>query len=638
MKEIPSDRRTHLKYYLAASVSLITFLVYLPSLQNEFISRWDDGQYILNNVFIRSFNINLFKKAFFGFYAANWHPLTWISHAVDCVFWGLNPVGHHLTNNILHTGNTFIVVLLAARLVEAGKVPDVGFSDNGALIAAATTGILFGVHPLHVESVAWVSERKDLLCGLFFLLSVMTYLGYATKSEEVSSSAARSETRILSKYYLFSLAFFILALLSKPMAVSLPVVLLVLDWYPLRRIGSMKSFRLACIEKLPFVAFSFVSSILAILAQKAGGAMEMNESVPFSTRLLVAAESLVAYLWKIVMPVNLSPYYPYPKNVSLLSWQYLSAVVLALGITAACMVIVKKRKVFLSAWGYYVVTLIPVSGIVQVGGQAMADRYMYLPSIGPFLLLGLLAAWAYEKARAAEKWGVSLKIAAASAFLFVFIPMGYLTVRQITAWKNDIDLWSSVIAEEPTNIPQAYTNRGLALYDTGRIDLAIDDFSKALAVDPGSYEAYNFRGSALDNMGQPDKAIADFDKAIALNPRYAEAYYNRGISCGKIGLLEDSIKSFDKALELDPNKAEAYVSRGVSYARAGRNNEALEDFNKAILLNSNNAMAYFNRANFYSQAGNKRLAESDFQIACDLGVKQGCDSLQALLHPAMNGQ
>jgi len=653
-KKAFGSHRKNFKYYVAGSVSLITFVIYLSSLQNEFIFRWDDGQYIIENPFIRSLDLTLFKRAFSGFYAANWHPLTWISHALDYALWGLNPLGHHLTNNILHAINTFLVVVLTAKLLEAGReslddkispIPSLpkrgtgltpslkkgdggGFSDKRTLIAAATTGLLFGLHPLHVESVAWVAERKDLLCALFFLGSVMTYTKYVSGIIPEGPHVAPSTKGGSYKYYSLSLGFFTLALLSKPMAVSLPIVLLILEWYPFRRIRSMKSLWSAFIGKLPFIALSLVSSILTILAQKRGGAMAMTEFVPLSARALVAAASLMEYLWKIVLPINLSPYYPYPRDVSLLSLQYLSAVVIAVLITAACAGMVKKQKVWLSAWGYYAVTLIPVIGIVQVGGQAMADRYTYLPGLGPSLVIGLAAAWVSGKMYTAEKRGLTSKLVTAGAVLFVFVAITYLTVKQIRIWKNDITLWSYVIEKQPTGVPQAYNNRGLTFVDMEQFDKAMEDFDKAIASNPGFYEAFNHRGGTFEKMGQFDKAIDDFDKAISLNPRYAEAYYNRGVVYGKTGSFDASIASFNKSLELDPGKVDAYVSRGVSYAIIGKHDKALKDFNEAIDLNQNYAKAYLNRANLYSVTGRKELAIADFQKACDLGDQGGCNALK----------
>ncbi len=366
-------KRQNVKYALAGLISLTTFVVYLSSLQNAFVL-WDDEYYVLENPHIRSFDLNFFKWAFFDFYAANWHPLTWISHALDYAVWGLDPMGHHLTNNILHAVNTFLVVLLVVRLLasrQADKLtssPGTSVSaeppgaDNSrftihdsrfALIAAGVTGLLFGLHPIHVESVAWVAERKDLLCALFYLLCIMEYARYADSTTPPSPSYLFSPANPpecgKKKWqrrwrYLSALSFFILALLSKPMAVTLPFVLLILDWYPLQRIISLRTFKTAFIEKLPFIALSISSSILTILAQKAGGTIATIEAIPLSTRMLVAAKSLVAYIWKMIVPVHLLPYYPYPKDAALFSVDYISAIALTVAISAVCIVMAKKQK------------------------------------------------------------------------------------------------------------------------------------------------------------------------------------------------------------------------------------------------------------------------------------------------------
>ncbi|MGD0887443.1 MAG: hypothetical protein ABSA46_21585 [Thermodesulfovibrionales bacterium] len=279
------NSRRRVPYYLAAFVSLITFSVYLPALRNDFVS-WDDDLYVINNLHIRSLDWAFFQWAFSGFYASNWHPLTWVSHAFDYAFWGLNPLGHHLTNTMLHAMNTFLVVLLCIKLLEMWKersMPEEAsafLDERRIVIAAGVTGLLFGLHPLHVESVAWVAERKDLLCGLFFLLSISAYANHirALVNEPLEKKEAAS--RFFKRSYLVSLVFFVLALLSKPMAVSLPVVLLLLDWYPFQRIRSRKSFRDSCVEKLSFIVCSLISSILTIMAQRTKGAMTMTAFVP----------------------------------------------------------------------------------------------------------------------------------------------------------------------------------------------------------------------------------------------------------------------------------------------------------------------------------------------------------------------
>ena len=622
-------RRIHVTYYLAGSVSLVTLAVYLYALQNEFVD-WDDGDYVCNNPFIRSFNGAFFRWAFLDFYAANWHPLTWISHAIDYAVWGLNPLGHHLTNNILHAVNTFLVVLLVVRLVasqQADKLTD--FHDTPlmshfsrvTLIAAGTTGLLFGLHPLHVESVAWVAERKDLLCGLFYLLSVLAYVRYARAMSLVNSSFSlpgvkgtghsvrgtmQSALAVTSPPYvpgplpsykgaLFSaLCFFIFALLSKPMAVSLPVVLLILDWYPFKRIRSVETCVTVLIEKLPFAALSLGSAILTVLAQRADNALALMEAVPFTPRILLASRSLVYYLWEMIWPVNLVPYYPYPRTIDLLSLTYLLPLGLVIGITTVCVVVAKPYRLWLSVWSFYVVTLLPVLGIVQAGGQSMADRYTYLPSLGPFLIVGLVSAWVWVKVTALRKWGPMVPLLSAVLALCIFAAMGYLTINQIGIWKNSIELWSAVIEKEPTN----------------------------------SF-AYFKRGAAFFKMGRPDKAIADYNRSVALAPFHFEAFYGRGLALSRIGQFNEAIKDYTTALYIKPKYADAYNQRGLTYSYAGQYGKALEDISKAIELNPMNADAYINRGNLYLSAGSRGLAMSDFQKACDLGSRGGCYALES---------
>jgi protein O-mannosyl-transferase len=314
----------NVKYYLASAAALATLILYLPALRNAFVGVWDDDAYIAKNVAIRSMNLTFFRWAFFDFHAGNWHPLTWISHAVDYALWGPNPLGHHLTNIMLHAANTAIVVLLTLKMLEIvaertrQNTSTIFLTDQMILIVAGVTGLLFGLHPIHVESVAWATERKDLLCALFFLLSVTMY----TSSVRTACHEApqdESVSRLFHKRYLITLGFFILALLSKPMAVTLPVVLLVLDWYPLNRIRSLKSLRAASLEKIPLLALSLAASMLTILAARAEEAIRSLEFAPLSSRVLVASRSIVAYLGKMLLPMPLSPLYPYPKDVSLFS-------------------------------------------------------------------------------------------------------------------------------------------------------------------------------------------------------------------------------------------------------------------------------------------------------------------------------
>jgi len=382
------------------------------------------------------------------------------------------------------------------------------------------------------------------------------------------------------------------------MAVTLPVVLLILDWYPLNRIWSLKTAWAAGVEKIPFFALSLVSSIVTMIAQQTGGAMKMMEVAPLSTRALVAVQSLVAYLGKMLLPLHLIPFYPYPKEASLYTFEYASAIMLAVGITAACMVLARKQKVWLSAWGYYVVTLVPVLGLVQVGEQSMADRYTYLPSFGPFLVAGLGAAWIAEKSRFAGRGETASLFLTVSVMVSLGILLSYATFQQTGLWRNGIKLWSAVIEREPTRVPFAYL----------------------------------LRGRAFEKEGQIDKATTDYTRAITLNPRFIEAYNSLGMIYGKARIYDQAIEIFSRAISLDPGRATSYNNRGRTYFHLGLYEKALEDLNRAIALDQDLDVAYVNRGELHYKMGNNAQATTDFQKACDLGNAVGCKALHQVSH------
>jgi tetratricopeptide (TPR) repeat protein len=452
------------------------------------------------------------------------------------------------------------------------------------------------------------------------MLSIMAYMRYITPPILPLDKGRREEglKGVRGKWYFTSLGFLILALLSKPMAISLPVVLLVLDWHPFERIPSFKALRTAIVEKLPFIALSIVSSILTVLAQRAAGAVVSMEYAPLSTRILVGMRSLVAYLWKMVLPLDLVPFYPYPKDASLFSLEYLSAVILVGGITAACIVLAKRQKLWLSVWGYYVITLLPVLGIVQVGLQSMADRYMYLPGLGPFLVIGLMSAWIWARIQRPDKQGLIARSLTVAAALLVFISLSYLTFKQIGIWKNSIVLWSYVIEKEPERVPVAYYNRGTTFERMGMPDRAIADYDKAIAIKPSYYDAYNNRGLAFEKMGLLDKAIADYDRAIALKPSYYEAFNNRGLAFQKMGLLDNAVKDLEMAMTLKQSSSAAYDNLGKIYGKTGRFDRAIEEFNRAIAMDPLYHEAYYNRAIVYEKMGQTDAAIESYNKAIAL--------------------
>ncbi len=608
---------------LALSAAGITFLIFLKALQNGFVN-WDDNLYVYGNVFIRSLDARFFRWAFTDFRtSANWHPLTWLSHALDYRIWGIDPAGHHLTSVLLHAMNTFLVVILIVTLLESARrktKEGALLTGKGILIAGFTAGLLFGIHPLHVESVAWVSERKDVLCAFFFLLSLLSYARYAGSAEEKS----RAILPWLDKRYLLALGFFVLALLSKPMAVTLPCVLLVLDWFPYDRIGAGKLPRAVVMEKIPFFVLSIALSAVAVLAQASGGALAALRSSPLQWRLAVGTSALISYLREMVFPFNLSPFYPYPKEVSLLSFHYLGAFMSFAGITAACLLsyIRSGRKLWLAVWTFYFITLLPVLGIIQVGEQSMADRYSYLPSIGPFLIAGLAVAAAsgriFEVARRDGRR--TLLVAAALGIVGI---MSYMTIQQIGVWKDGITLWDDVIGKEP-GVSFAYNNRGLVYDDMGLYDAAMKDYDRSIALKPDFFRPYSNRGVILMREGLLDEAIRDFDKSIALNPSFGEAYMNRGIAYDRKGRFGMAMEDFGRALALDPVSYETLINRGVAYASRGLLDMAVRDYSKAVSINPYSDKAFNNRGVIYYKKGLYDEAVADYSraLAINPGFKE----------------
>ncbi|MEJ2697075.1 MAG: tetratricopeptide repeat protein, partial [Candidatus Sulfobium sp.] len=451
----------------------------------------------------------------------------------------------------------------------------------------------------------------------FFLLSLLSYAKYAADSAEEKSQPA---IPWMNKRYLLALIFFILALLSKPMAVTLPLVLLILDWFPYERIGFRKIPRAAVMEKVPFFILGIALSAVAVLAQASGGALVAFRSVPLQQRLAVGASSLVSYLREMVIPLNLSPFYPYPKDVPLFAFHYLWALLAVILITTACLLSYRRsgRRLWLAVWTFYVAMLLPVIGIVQVGEQSMADRYTYLPAIGPFLLAGLAAAWFSGKVFTAPGRNVKKALFAAGA-LGMIAAMSYLTVRQTGVWKDSLTLWNYVIEKEP-GVSFAYNNRGLVYSDMGLFDKAGRDYDRSIALKPDFFRPYNNRGVIFIRRGLPDRAISDFDRSISLNPSFDEAYMNRGIAYDRRGLFGKSMEDFARALSLNPLSYETLINRGVACGARGLLDEALRDYGRAISINPYSDKAFNNRGVIYYKKGLYRNAVADYNRALEINA------------------
>ncbi len=557
----------------AALVALLVFIVYLPSLWNGFVN-WDDPTYVINNPYIRSLDLAFIKWSLTNIYFANWHPLTIISYAVDYAIWGTNPFGYHLTNNILHGLNTALVLLLTVLLCSeaAKKGPDKPPAGYWPLRAGIVAALLFGLHPLRVESVVWVAERKDVLTAFFFLLSVLAYLRYATGGK--------------AAFYVAALLTFALALLSKPMAVTLPAVLLIIDLYPLDRFNfkGAGAIRRALLEKAPFFALSIAASLVAVWAQRHGGALS-----PVSMSLLekgaTALRASVFYLYKTAVPANLAPFYPHPADAGALTPETIVSFVALSAIVLLCAFTFKRRRYLAAAFLCYIVTLGPVSGIIQVGSQAAADRYTYLPTISFFIITGA-ALTAIATGR--------LRGPAIAAGIILVAALSWATISQGGIWKDSLTLWSYEIEKYPDRVAIAYTNRGIALGGIGKDEPAIADFTRAVSLDPEMKMAWYNRALSLSNLGRYREAVADLDRAVEIDRLYADAYHNRGVAHANLAEYEKAIEDFTASLDIEPSGG-AYMNLAMAQRMAGRDKEAQESFSAAWRLGVREAGQYLRK-------------------------------------------
>jgi Tfp pilus assembly protein PilF len=571
-------------------ILVVTTLVAYWQVQHHGFVNYDDTQYVTNNPSVQDgLTVEGIIWAFTTGHVSNWHPLTWLSHMLDCHLYGLSPGGHHLTNVLFHIANT-VLLFFVFRFM------------TGALWRPAIVAALFALHPLHVESVAWVAERKDVLSTLFWLLTMFAYAWYV-KRPGVSKCLV--------------VITFALGLMAKPMLVTLPFVLLLIDYWPLRRFGvgvpsmgnSGKGRWNLVWEKWPLFLISAGSSIVTFLVQQRGLAVQPLELIPMGSRLANAVVSYASYIWKMVWPARLSVYYPHPLD-SLTKWQILGAALLLVSISAVVLREIKRRPYLIVGWLWFLGTLVPVIGIVQVGGQAMADRYTYVPMIGLFIAL---------------TWGASDIVTVwpkTRSFLGVAVAViiSILAVRtsfQVRHWKNTTSLFGHALQVTIGN-QLAHNQLGLALLKDGNTDEAIKHFSEALRITPqyvnahvnlgnafkdkedfnraaqqyrralsfapGHATARNNLGILMARQGRTEEAVAHFSQVLQRDPNNARTHNNMGIVLAKQGKLDDAIVHFSQVLRVDPNHVEAHYNLGIALARKGRLNEAAEHFSEAVRI------------------------------------------------------
>jgi tetratricopeptide (TPR) repeat protein len=539
-----------LNVWICLGLGLITFALYLPTVRHEFI-QFDDQQYVTENLHVQAGLSSSGIRWAFGFHASNWHPLTWLSHMLDCQLYGLNPAGHHLTNLLLHTANTLLLFLALLRLT--------GKTWHCAAVAA-----LFGWHPLHVESVAWVSERKDVLCACFWMLTLHAYARYASHQ-----SFAR---------YATALGFYILALMAKPMAVTLPFVLLLLDYWPLRRLHN-KRWPALLWEKTPFFLATAGACVLTVLAQEQ--AIVSTAGLTLLQRIEHAVAAYAHYIGAMFFPFNLAVYYPY--EVVLPTSVVWASALLLISISLLAIWKVRQQPYLLIGWLWYLGTLVPVIGFVQVGDQAWADRYTYLPLIGLFIAF----VWLAEKLFSTK---ARLCVALSGTTAVILLA---LTAQQLAYWKNSRTLFERT-AKVTTDNFMAVTLLGSLLSQEGRVDEAIEYFQRAMRYKPGYPEAHFFLGHAYDQQGKLDEALVEYQKALRAKPIQEQTHIFMAIVLAKQNKLEAAINHYQEALKLNPDSAVPHNNLARIYQTLGRTTEAVEHYEAALRINPKLAIAHNN--------------------------------------------
>lgn len=524
-----SHDRLHL--LVASVVAITTLLVYLKVLSAGFVNV-DDPDYVLNNPLIRQLNIDTVVYAFTHSHLGWWMPLTWLSLAADYQVWEYNPLGYHLTNILLHTVNSGLVVLIADRLLMQGQGADGKRQKSSYMYPAMLllSGLLWSIHPLRVESVAWVTERKDVLNGFFFFGSILFYLRYARKK---TSTTGNSHAGL---DFSLSLTLFLMSLMAKSVSVVLPFMLLVLDWYPLGRLRR-DGFTSVLLEKTPFLAGSVAMSLATLLGAARSQHLVTYDMFPFSQRLVVSGNAVWEYCRMLFFPVNLSPFNiipdPIPPIYTLTT--ILVVIVLAFIIFCRCLPWLK------ACLFCFILPLLPVLAFFQNGDQAFADRFTYLPSLAPAIVAaGLLTDFAL---RQKEIWRRSLIILAPTALLLIFF---FITLRLFAVWQSSETYWTRVIDVQPTSI--SHKERGRYYHSIGRYRAAAEDFTMALnllpkTLKPYQYNFYAFRGESLRQAGLQEESVKDFSMAISFFP-HPVYYYHRGLALQALGRAKEADDDF----------------------------------------------------------------------------------------------
>ncbi len=592
---------------ICVALALATLAVYWPVRNYDFV-KYDDDTYITDNHYVRSgLSIQNVRWAFTTPHVGNWLPLTWLSFMLDCQLFGPNPGWMHLVNLLLHIANTLLLFAVLRKM-------------TGSLWPSAFVAAAFALHPMHVESVAWITERKDVLSTLFLMLTLAAYVSYVRH---------RSLVR-----YLLTVSLFTLGLLAKPMLVTLPFLLLLLDYWPLERFAAPRAVKTAAItdrqrilyriiiEKIPFLVLSAVSSVITFIVQKGSGAVMDVNTLSLQKGVANAFLSYAKYIGKMFWPQNMAVFYPLDIDGVPL-WQIVLCVLLLLVISIFAVRFGQKHRYLPVGWFWFVGTLIPVIGLVQSGAQSLADRYTYISLTGLFIIIAfgadrLTAKWNYRKYFLSLLAAVVLGAASVCASL------------QLKFWQNSITLFQRAVDVTSNNFI-IYNNFANVLGKMGKLNQSLEYLNKALALRPNSAEIHNNLGNAFRELGKVDQAIEHYKEAVKYKPDLADAHFNLGVALSKKGDFNDAVAEYQKTLAIDPVNSDALSEFGFICAQQGKLDQAVDYYNRAIAINPNNVIAHGRLGLALAEQGKFDDAIREFKIVlkarpddvemyCNLGI------------------
>lgn len=587
------------RWLICLGLAVATLAIYWRVLGYDFVA-YDDTDYVTENPMVRA-GLN-FKGVFWALthsYACNWHPLTWISLMLDCQIFGLHAGGFHFVNVAFHAANAALLFLLLDRI-------------SGARWRSAVAAALFALHPLHVESVAWISERKDVLSTFFALLSLLAYARFAEES--------KVQSRTSKIWFACALGLFALGLLAKPMLVTLPFVILLLDFWPMERLQNIgwrtfftPAFGRLVREKWAWFALSAVSSAITYYAQKTGGAVLNTAYFPFTWRAENAIGSYFLYILKTCWPVHLAIFYPLDRERP--TGLFLAAAGFLLIVSLASLALMKRRPYLPVGWFWFVGTLVPVLGFVQVGSQSMADRYTYLPSIGIFIAV---VWWAGELIGGSK----SKVIIGNFAVTIVLVALSIVTFVQTGYWKDSITLFGHAVEVTRDN-DTALNNLGAALFHAHRYDEALACDEAAVRLLPGSALYQNDLGAALAAVNRQSEALAHYSEAVRLDPSSAHFQNNLATALARAGQEDAAIDHYQVAIRDDPKFAEPYSNLGALYVSRHRLDDALREYTEALRLDPENAVIHLNAGLLFAKAGHADEAQNQLAEAVRLDPVSG---------------